>query len=37
MAPTAGKNVFGLRRVAVVHNLHIIARQRATDSYHLAA
>jgi transposase len=29
------KNLFDLRRVAVVHNLHIIARQ--TDSYQLAA
>ena len=31
------KNLFDLRRVAVVHNLHIIARQPATDSYQLAA
>jgi hypothetical protein len=31
------KNLFDLRRVAVVHNLHIIARQAATDSYQLAA
>ncbi|HEX5297360.1 MAG TPA: IS1182 family transposase [Streptosporangiaceae bacterium] len=31
------KNLFGLRRVAVVHNLHVIARQPATDSYQLAA
>jgi transposase len=30
------KNLFDLRRVAVVHNLHIIARQAATD-YRLAA
>jgi hypothetical protein len=27
------KNLFDLRRVAVVHNLHVIARQPATDSY----
>jgi transposase len=31
------KNLFDLRRVAVVHNLHVIARQPATGSYHLAA
>jgi transposase len=31
------KNLFDLRRVAVVHNLHVIARQSATDSYQLAA
>jgi len=31
------KNLFDLRRVAVVHNLHIIARQPVTDSYKLAA
>ena len=31
------KNLFDLRRVAVVHNLHIIARQRASDGYQLAA
>ena len=31
------KNLFDLRRVAVVHNLHIIARQPATDGYQLAA
>ena len=31
------KNLFDLRRVAVVHNLHVIARQPVTDSYHLAA
>jgi hypothetical protein len=30
------KNLFDLRRVAVVHNLHIIARQHATDSYQQA-
>jgi site-specific recombinase XerD len=27
----------GRRRVAVVHNLHIIARQAITDGYQLAA
>jgi hypothetical protein len=32
-----GKNLFDLRRVAVVHNLHVIARQPATDSYQQAA
>jgi len=31
------KNLFDLRRVAVVHNLHVIARQAVTDSYQLAA
>jgi transposase len=31
------KNLLDLRRVAVVHNLHIIARQTVTDSYQLAA
>ena len=31
------KNLFDLRRVAVVHNLHIIARQPATDSHQQAA
>ena len=31
------KNLFDLRRVAVVHNLHVIARQTVTDSYQLAA
>src|SRR5579875_1830085 len=31
------KNLLDLRRVAVVHNLHIIALQSATDSYRLAA
>jgi len=31
------KNLFDLRRVAVVHNLHVIARQPATDSYQLAS
>ncbi len=31
------KNLFDLRRVAVVHNLHVIARQSVTDSYQLAA
>jgi transposase len=31
------KNLFDLCRVAVVHNLHIIARQPVTDSYQLGA
>jgi len=31
------KNLFDLRRVAVVHNLHVIARQPITDSYEQAA
>ena len=31
------KNLFDLRRVAVVHNLHVIAGQLATDSYQAAA
>ena len=31
------KNLFDLRRVAVVHNLHIIARQSVTDGHQLAA
>jgi transposase len=31
------KNLFDLRRVAVVHNLHVIARQPASDGYQLAA
>jgi len=31
------KNLFDLRRVAVVHNLHIIARQPDDDEYQLAA
>jgi hypothetical protein len=31
------KNLFDLRRVAVVHNLHIIARQPVTAGYQLAA
>jgi len=31
------KNLFDLRRVAVVHNLHVIARQPVTDSYQLVA
>ncbi len=30
------KNLFDLRRVAVVHNLHVIARQPVTDGYQLA-
>jgi hypothetical protein len=35
--PGTRKNLFDLRRIAVVHNLHVIARQSATDSYKLAA
>ena len=31
------KNLLDLRRIAVVHNLHVIARQHATGSYQLAA
>ena len=31
------KNLFDLRRVVVVHNLHIIARQPVTDGYQLIA
>jgi hypothetical protein len=31
------KNLFDLRRIAVVHNLHVIARQPVTDGYQLAA
>jgi hypothetical protein len=31
------KNLFDLRRVAVVHNLHVIARQPTDDGYQLAA
>jgi hypothetical protein len=31
------KNLFDLRRVAVVHNLHVIARQPVTNGYQLAA
>jgi hypothetical protein len=31
------KNLFDLRRVAVVHNLHVIARQPIIDGYQLAA
>ena len=31
------KNLFDLRRVALVHNLHVIARQPVTDGYQLAA
>ena len=31
------KNLFDLRRVAVVHNLHVIARQPVTDGYQLIA
>lgn len=30
------KNLFDLRRVAVVHNLHVIARQPTADGYQLA-
>jgi hypothetical protein len=30
------KNLFDLRRVAIVHNFHVIARHPTTDSYHLA-
>jgi Transposase DDE domain/Transposase domain (DUF772) len=33
----ARKNLFDLRRVAVVHNLHVIARQPVTGGYQLAA
>ena len=33
----ARKNLFDLRRVAVVHNLHIIARQTVTNGYQLVA
>ena len=31
------KNLFDLRRVAVVHNLHVIARQPVTDGYQQSA
>ena len=31
------KNLFDLRRIAVVHNLHVIARQPVTDGHQLAA
>jgi transposase len=31
------KNLFDLRRVAMVHNLHVIARQPVTDGYEPAA
>jgi hypothetical protein len=31
------KNLFDLRRIAVVHNLHIIARQPVTNGYQPAA
>jgi hypothetical protein len=31
------KNLFDLRRVAVVHNLHVIARQPTSDGYTMAA
>jgi hypothetical protein len=30
------KNLFDLRRVAVVHNLHVLAHQQAKDSSHVA-
>jgi hypothetical protein len=30
------KNLFDLRRVAVVHNLHVIARQPITSSHQVA-
>jgi Transposase DDE domain len=33
----ARKNLFDLRRVAVVHNLHVIARHPVTDGYQQAA
>jgi len=36
-ATAARKNLFDLRRVAVVHNLHVIARQPTADGYRLAA
>jgi Transposase DDE domain len=31
------KNLFDLRRIAVVHNLHVIARHPVTDGYQQAA
>jgi hypothetical protein len=31
------KNLFDLRRIAVVHNLHVIARQPVTNGYQPAA
>ena len=31
------KNLFDLRRAAVVHNLHVIARQPTAGNYQLAA
>jgi hypothetical protein len=31
------KNLFDLHRVAVVHNLHVVARQPITDSHEQAA
>jgi transposase len=31
------KNLFDLRRVAVIHNLHVLARSASTDDYQLAA
>ena len=33
----ARKNLYDLRRIAVVHNLHVIARQPATGGHQLAA
>ena len=35
--PGTRTNLSGLRRVAVVRNLHVITRQPVTDSYGLAA
>jgi transposase len=31
------KNLLDLRRVAVIHNLHVIARQPASNDYQLTA
>jgi transposase len=31
------KNLFDLRRVAVIHNLHVLARSASADDYQLAA
>jgi hypothetical protein len=36
-ASSTGGRTQALRRVAVVHNLHVIVRQLPTDSYQLAA
>ena len=33
----ARKNLFDLRRVAVIHNLHVIARSAGADDYELVA